>query len=352
MQPLINDRSVYLLQEGLGFLCSYTLEQHRNYFPSKYRRTYKPFALYDENQYNPVANSFIKNGGVYFPKDEFDTYVSLLGGSISDVSFVLENFNNKRLILNETENSLYGVLLSLRDFPEETISLYRNIVRKGLKVSTSKDASIYYHKVKTSLYENLGTGKLHEIASLLLYLLHVGSIDSGLSGLDVSDYFNHRILSLVKWHNVLSSDRVSLYHTNDYQSIPLPTTGRNLIVANTPEYSVGDSSCWSASQVREFCSFFVELGLSTDSFLLASSNTSPMYRSHFTKTRGWSTYNVVTDETYPVLYYTDSYHKNNINRCLCTNYQLKLPVSNLTPFDSNHTNELINLYQIYCSSLL
>ena len=87
--PLLDDRSYYLVKEGLGFLYSKTLEEHRKYLPTRYENAYKPFALYDMNPTDPVAKSFIRDSGLYFPKDEFSTYVSLFGGNLMDIAFVL-----------------------------------------------------------------------------------------------------------------------------------------------------------------------------------------------------------------------------------------------------------------------
>jgi len=352
IQPLLDDRSVYLLREGLGYLYSYTLEQHRQYLPSKYSRTYKPFALYEKNHTDTIAKSFIKNEGVYFPQDNFDTYVSLLGGSISDISFVLENFQDKRLVLNETENSLYGVLLSIRDYPEETIGCYKKIVSYYLQAKSSKEACFYYKKIKTAFYESLGSGRLSRSCGVLLFLLHTGTHTTPLYGIEAEEYYQKKVSTLCKWHYVLSSPKVSLYHTDDYTSIPLPTVGKNFIVANAPEYTVGESAGWSSEQVRSFCRYYRHLDATTDSYLLVSSNTSPMFRSNFCSKNNWHTYKVVSDMKYPALLYNEQHHKNNMDRCFCSNYQLSLPVSNLTPKNSFHTKELLDLYQDYCSGLI
>ena len=352
IQPLIDDKSVCLLQEGLGFLYSYTLEEHKKYLPNKYSRSYKPFALYDENPSDPIAKTFIKTGGVYFPQDDFDTYISLLGGSIADISFVLDNFQDKRLILNETENSLYGVLLSLRDNPEETIDVYKKLVGYYCKASTSKEASISYKKIKECLYESLGCNRLYENCGFLLFLLHTGCYGSSLIGIKAKEFYCKKVDTLWEWHKVLSSSKVSLYHTDDYRSIPLPSDSRNFIVANTPEYVVGCVSSWSPEKVKHFCKYFSDINDNTDSFLLASSNISPMFRSHFTSNKGWNTYKVVTNTKYSPLFYDEKNHRKNMDRCFCSNYKLNLPVTELTPANNTHTKEFISLYEDYCSGLV
>lgn len=350
--PLLDDRSVYLLQEGLGFLHSYTLDEHRKYLPNKYSRTYKPFALYEKNHTDPVAKSFIKNEGVYLPPGEFDTYISLLGGSISDIAFVLENLPDKRLILNETDNSLYGILLSLRDHPEKTISIYKQLVALAIQANTTKEACYYYKKIKNLFYNTLGTYQLYGSCAFLLFLLHIGTNTTPLYGREAEEYYRQKVETLWQWHSVLSSSRISLYHTNDYRSIPLPTEGRNFIVANTPEYGVGDVAAWSAIQTRDFCKYYTSINNTTDAYLLISTNTSPMMRSHFTKPLGWHSYKLVTNELYPVLYYDEKNHKNNIDRVFCCNYPLSLSTNTLTPKDSIYTNELLELYSDYCRGLI
>ena len=350
--PLLDDRSVFLLQEGLGFLHSYTLDEHRKYLPNKYSRTYKPFALYEKNHTDPVAMTFIKNEGIYLPRGNFDTYISLLGGSISDIAFVLENLPDKRLILNETDNSLYGILLSIRDYHQELISIYKSLVGLATQANSMKEACYYYKRIKKAFYENLGTCTLYQSCATLLFLLHMGTNTTPLYGREAQEFYNYKLEALWQWHSVLSSSRISLYHTKDYRSIPLPLEGKNFIIANTPEYAVGDFSAWSALQARDFCKYFTNINNTSDSYLVVSSNTSPMMRSHFTKLLGWHSYRLVTNEVYPVLYYDEKNHKMNIDRVFCCNYPLSISTNTLTPKDSIFTNELLDLYDNYCRSLI
>ena len=308
--------------------------------------------MYDKNPNDPIVTRFIKKEGVFFPDENFDSYISLLGGSVADISFVMGVFPDKTLILNETESSLYGVLLSLRDYSNQTIELYRDIVRLSLRVNSEKEACRFYNKVKRAFYGNIGKDRLYKNAALLLFLLHTGESDSILYGNEAKDFYLNKIETLSQWHKVLCLPNVFLFHTNDYSSLPIPSDGRNFIVANTPEYLPQDLCGWSHKQVTEFCKYFVGLSDSTNSFLLASSNTSPVFRNRFRKNAGWFYYNLESNETYSSLYYDPKHHKNNMSRCFVSNYPLKLPVSSLTQENECHTKELLDLYSDYCKGLI
>ena len=104
--------------------------------------------------------------------------------------------------------------------------------------------------------------------------------------------------------------------------------------------------------IVEDCLYFSDINDNTDSFLLASSNISPMFRSHFTSNKGWNTYKVVTNTKYSPLFYDEKNHRKNMDRCFCSNYKLNLPVSELTPANNTHTKEFISLYEDYCSGLV
>ncbi len=342
--PLLEERTFYLVREGIGYLYGTTLKEHKEYLPRKYVGSYKPFSLYEESPSNPVAKEFIKKGGVYFPEEEWDSYVSLTGSSLLDISFVLENFPNKKLVLNfPYDIEFYQILTSIRDYPEEFINTYQYLINPTRYTSNNRANNQYYKRVKEFYYEGLGDRPVCVNSSILLFLLHTGSSSTPTNIID----------TLWQWHKVLTSPLVSLYSTIDYTSIPLPKEGRNFIVANCPESYIGNKDRgWNPATTKIFTSYFNHLRENTNSFLLATANTNPKFRSQFDKKKGWSSYKVISNTPLSSLFYEEKKHRNNTDMCVVSNFPLQLPNTELTPCGRKYTTEYLELYSKYCSSLL
>lgn len=356
ISPLVEERSAHLLREGLGFLYSKSLKEHKEYLPHKFRASYKPFALYEEYPTNPVAKEFIKRGGVYFPEEHWDTYVSLLGGNLVDIAFVLENFRHKKLVLNfPYDTELYSILLSLRDYPEETISVYEKLVSSSSFVKDNRTANRHYRQVKEDYYQKLGNRPVFMNSAILLYILHTGGFFSNFTSTEGIGFYQKHIRTLWEWHKVLASPFVSLYSTQEYTSIPLPKEGRNFIVSNTPESYT--KTCvkvlggWNQKDTRFFANYYNELASSTDNFLLLSGNTNPCFRSQFNLKTGWNTYRVKDNHPLP-LYYQEERHRNNTDMCFISNYQLRLNNTELKQVGTLYTEQYLHLYQEYLKGLL
>ena len=354
ISPLIEERSYYLLKAGMGFLYSNTLKEDREFMPRKYVSSYKPFSLYEESPSNPVAKEFIKKGGVYFPEEDWDTYISLVGSSLLDISFVLENFPNKKLVLNHPyDRELYNILTSIRDYPENFIEVYEKLVSSLHSITNNREANCHYKNIKQYYYECLGHKPVFVSSAILLFLLHTGGFYTPFFGVEGISFYKNRIETLWQWHKVLSSPLVSLYSTTDYSSLQLPTKGRNFIVSNCPEcYTATRHTGWNQPQTKVFTQYYTSLKEQTDSFLLATANTNPNWRSQFDKKKGWSFYKVIDNTPISPLYYEVKKHKNNTNRCVVSNFPLQLSTPELTPHNQRYTTEYLNLYKEYCSSLI
>ena len=211
--------------------------------------------------------------------------------------------------------------------------------------------------MKQNYQKNWGDRPSCMNSGFLLFLLHTGGFYSNFHGKEGISFYHRRMRTLWNWHKLLSSSQVSLFHTTDYTSIPIPTQGRSLVVSNTPDYEQTRHSgrTWRPSSCRSFTDYYNHLTSNTEHFLLCSANSNPTFRSQFQPKNGWNTYKVLDTKTRSPLEPSYNYRNRNLSntdRCLVSNYELNLPTQTLVPKNTLHTEEFLVMYHNYLSNLL
>lgn len=344
--PLVSDKGYHHLKEGLLIGSgSCQLEKDLNHIPIRHSRAYNPFRLMEKKgRVNYVWSDFLKNGDIYFPRNNWDTYVSLFGGNIGDIAFVLQNFNNKKIVLNETSPLMYLIYISLRDNPEATIHFYEKIVSTLYLCDGEnkvENQARHYNHLKTSFVQGYGQRPAYQEAAILLFLLHTSaSNDQQTSRNDLSShysdfmgekgasYYQSKVRLLWSWHKVLSSPAVKLTHCLDYREVEIPD-GRAFIVADTPLFddSAKPGLCtWSQKSYANFIQYFKYLGVEGHSVMMKT-NSNPTARHNFRRKATiqeaeFFFYELDSSSQEPPSLITDQMMRN-LNHCVVTNYQLQ-----------------------------
>lgn len=109
---------------------------------------------------------------LFFPKQEFDTFVDLFAGGLTNSLWVYEKFPTKKFIINDFNSELILLYSTLSSHKDEVISRWFTYVAKWLELSPD-DRKKYYYELRDIYCLHHENEDDITISSMLLFMLQV-----------------------------------------------------------------------------------------------------------------------------------------------------------------------------------
>ena len=109
----------------------------------------------------------------FFPEEDFNQFVDLFSGGLTNSLWVYEKFPNKNFVVNDWNGELTLLYATLADSSDEVISEWFKCVEKWLSLSEVEDRKAYYYDLR-EIYclQNEGKSDVY-LSALLLFMLQV-----------------------------------------------------------------------------------------------------------------------------------------------------------------------------------
>ena len=109
----------------------------------------------------------------FFPEEDFNQFVDLFSGGLTNSLWVYEKFPNKNFVVNDWNGELTLLYATLADSSDEVIGEWFKCVEQWLSLSEVEDRNAYYYDLR-EIYclQNEGKSDVY-LSALLLFMLQV-----------------------------------------------------------------------------------------------------------------------------------------------------------------------------------